>query len=125
MAEPTIVAIATPPGRGAIGVVRLSGTQSHEIVKRLTQRTSAFEARYATLSKIYDGDELLDEGLVILFPEGASYTGEESVEIYAHGSPYVLERLVACCLETGAQAAGPGEFTQRAFLNGRIDLSQA
>jgi tRNA modification GTPase len=121
----TIAAIATPPGRGAVGIVRLSGPASESIARRLARREAPFEARKATLVKLHDGEETLDEAIVVFFPEGGSYTGENSIEFQAHGSPYVLERIVALCLEAGAEPAPPGEFTRRAFLNGNLDLAQA
>ncbi|PIP84735.1 MAG: tRNA uridine-5-carboxymethylaminomethyl(34) synthesis GTPase MnmE [Elusimicrobia bacterium CG_4_9_14_3_um_filter_62_55] len=125
MRSRTIVAIATPPGRGAVGIVRVSGPRADAIARSLTRRGKAFVPRKASLVRIYDGDAPLDEALVVFFPANASYTGEDSVEFQTHGSPYILERLVALCLASGAHSAGPGEFTQRAFLNGRLDLSQA
>jgi tRNA modification GTPase len=120
----TIVAIATPPGRGGIGVVRLSGTEAHAIAQRLTMHDDPFEPRHATFTKVRATDAI-DQAIVIYFPAPASYTGDDVVEISAHGSPVVLRAIVAAAIDSGARHAEPGEFTLRAFLNGRIDLMQA
>jgi tRNA modification GTPase len=120
----TIVAIATPPGRGGIGVVRLSGTEAHAIAQRLTMHDDPFEPRHATFTKVRATDAI-DQAIVIYFPTPASYTGDDVVEISAHGSPVVLRAIVAAAIDSGARHAEPGEFTLRAFLNGRIDLMQA
>ncbi len=126
--EDTIVAIATPPGRGGIGVVRLSGTQAVEIASglvRLAKQSAA--AQRSTLGKFVDPQtgKVLDEVVVTFYRRPHSYTGEDVVEISGHGSPVILRHLVQCCLDRGARAAEPGEFSMRAFLNGRIDLTQA
>ncbi|NDY95165.1 tRNA uridine-5-carboxymethylaminomethyl(34) synthesis GTPase MnmE [Wenzhouxiangella limi] len=120
----TICAIATPPGRGGVGVIRLSGPDSLSIAERISG--SLPPARTASLRAFRDdaGREI-DRGLVLLFPGPASFTGEDVVEFQAHGSPVVLELLTAACLAAGARRAGPGEFSQRAFLNERMDLAQA
>ncbi|MGD0922892.1 MAG: tRNA uridine-5-carboxymethylaminomethyl(34) synthesis GTPase MnmE [Terriglobia bacterium] len=126
--EDTIVAIATPAGRGGIGVVRLSGEQAIEIVSGLIRFPKLpLETQHATLGAFHDphSGRALDEVVVTCFPRPHSYTAEDVVEISCHGSPVVLKFLVECCLERGARAAEPGEFTLRAFLNGRIDLTQA
>jgi tRNA modification GTPase len=123
--EDTIVAIATPPGRGGIGVVRLTGRAGRAIVGALTGRGS-FEPRYATLTTIASADgSPIDQAIVTVFPSPHSYTGEDVVEISAHGSPVVLEAIVAAAVAAGARLANPGEFTLRAHLNGRLDLVQA
>jgi tRNA modification GTPase len=116
----TIVAIATPPGRGGIGVVRLSGPAARSIGCVLTGRT-AFRPRHATLARVAS----IDDTIVTLFPAPASYTGEDVIELSAHGSPVVLRAIVGAAMREGARLAEPGEFTLRAFLNGRIDLTQA
>jgi tRNA modification GTPase len=184
----TIVAIATPPGRGGIGVVRLSGPDAHAIAERLTGRHERLRPRYATLATIrsreneitvglkpdttFDraapagvvsafsvtaptqstptdavvvsgvnqtvsasvvvstlrrtsSDSAIDQAIVTYFPAPASYTGDEVVEISAHGSPVVLKAIVSAAIDGGARLAEPGEFTLRAFVNGRIDLPQA
>ncbi len=121
----TIVAIATPPGRGGIGVVRLSGPRAQAIVIVLCRRTSAFQPRHATFTTIRLGAGVVDQAIVTCFPRPHSYTGDDVVEISAHGSPVILEAIVAAAIHAGARLAEPGEFTLRAFLNGRIDLPQA
>jgi tRNA modification GTPase len=123
--DDTIVAIATPPGRGGIGVVRLSGSRSADIAKTLTRR-DAFEPRHATLTTVHAQDgRPIDQAVVTRFPAPHSYTGEDVVEISAHGSPVVLQAIVAAAIAAGARLANPGEFTFRAYLRGRIDLVQA
>ena len=117
----TIVAIATPRGRGALGMVRLSGDQSISIATALTDRTRGFEPRYATLCRVRG----IDEVVVTVFRSPASFTGEDSVEITAHGSPVVLDAIVSAAVSQGARLARPGEFTLRAVLHGRRDLVQA
>ncbi len=124
--QDTIVAIATPLGRGGIGVVRLSGPQALEIAEqlcRLRHPLAAGRARFAEL--LDDSGEVLDEGVVTLFAAPRSYTSEDVVEISAHGSPVLLDGLLRNCVARGARLANPGEFTQRAFLSGRLDLTQA
>lgn len=127
-AEETIVAISTPPGRGGLGVVRLSGSRAVEIARRLIKLPKpALETQHAYVGSFAPSDpgQALDQVVVTCFRAPHSYTGEEVVEISCHGAPVVLQHLVECCLEQGARAAEPGEFTMRAFLNGRIDLTQA
>ncbi|RFF26782.1 MULTISPECIES: tRNA uridine-5-carboxymethylaminomethyl(34) synthesis GTPase MnmE [unclassified Wenzhouxiangella] len=120
----TIVAIATPPGQGGVGVVRLSGPDSRAIAEKLGGKLPS--PRNASLRTLRaPGGETLDSGLVIVFPGPNSFTGEDVVELQGHGSPVVLEMMVAACVELGARRAGPGEFSQRAFLNDRMDLAQA
>ena len=128
----TIVAIATPPGRGGIGVVRLSGPESLRVAQTLTGRTEAFEPRRATLARVLgvqdDGTArgaAIDQAIITCFPAPHSYTGEDVAEISAHGSPVLLQEIVASAMRAGARLAQPGEFTLRAFLNGRLDLVQA
>ena len=123
----TIVAIATPPGRGGIGIVRLSGPDATRIAEpmlRLRNPLAHAQARFADVLDL-DTQEKLDEAVVTFFAEPHSYTGEDVVEVAAHGSPVILETLVRQALQGGAHLAAPGEFTQRAFLSGRIDLTQA
>ncbi len=123
----TIVAIATPPGRGGIGIVRLSGAEATRIAEpmlRLRNPLAPAQARFADLLDL-ETQEKLDEGVVTFFAAPHSYTGEDVVEVAAHGSPVILETLVRQALRGGARLAAPGEFTQRAFLSGRIDLTQA
>ena len=130
----TIAAISTPPGRGGIGIVRLSGPQAAAIATKLTRLRLPLEHGRARLADVLDGaaDEneernaaRIDEALVTLFAAPNSYTGEDVVEVAAHGSPVVLELLLRRAMDLGARLAEPGEFTQRAFLAGRIDLTQA
>ncbi len=128
----TIAAISTPPGRGGIGIVRLSGPQAASIavqLVRLRHPLEVFEHAHARLADVLDaaGDDAtrIDEALVTFFAAPRSYTSEDLVEIATHGSPVVLELLLRRALELGARLAEPGEFTQRAFLSGRLDLTQA
>ncbi len=122
----TIVAIATPPGRGGIGIVRLSGHDALAIGRALIARDRPVTPRYATFTEIRTkAGATIDHGIVTYFPAPASYTGEDVVEISAHGSPVVLRGIVAAVMERGARLAEPGEFTLRAYLNGRMDLMQA
>jgi tRNA modification GTPase len=123
--DDTIVAIATPPGRGGIGVVRVSGPDAERIANGLSRR-AAFEPRHATLSTLWAPDGTsIDRVVVTRFPAPYSYTGEDVVELSAHGSPVVLDAIVAAAVAAGARLANPGEFTLRAYLHGRIDLVQA
>ena len=126
--EDTIVAVATPPGRGGLGVVRLSGIQAVEITTNLIRFSKLpLEIQRATLGDFCDpqGGRILDQVVVTWFQRPHSYTAEDVVEISCHGAPVILKYLVECCLERGARVAEPGEFTLRGFLNGRIDLTQA
>lgn len=127
IAQETIVAISTPPGRGGIGIVRLSGPHALEMVQELVRMESALEHARARLAEVVDPEsaQTIDEAVVTYFGRPHSYTGEDLVEIAAHGSPVVLEMMVRAALRAGARLARPGEFTERAFLSGRIDLTQA
>jgi tRNA modification GTPase len=120
----TIVAIATPPGRGGIGVVRLSGPDAAAISRQLLAHDGPLVPRHATFTTVR-ADALTDHVVATYFPAPASYTGDDVVELSAHGSPVVLHAIVAAGIACGARPAEPGEFTLRAFLNGRIDLMQA
>jgi tRNA modification GTPase len=120
----TIVAIATPPGRGGIGVVRVSGEKAHAVALALMSRVRALEPRRATLGKVR-ATGAADHVVTTFFPAPRSYTGEDVVEISAHGSPVVLRGIVSGAIGAGARLAEPGEFTLRAYLNGRMDLMQA
>jgi len=120
----TIAAIATPKGVGAISIVRLSGENALEIAKKLTKKD--LKPRYATLSKLYDyNNELIDIGLVIYFKAPHSFTGEDVVEFQCHGGYAVSKLILDTLFKYGVKPAEPGEFTKRAFLNGKIDASQA
>jgi tRNA modification GTPase len=125
--EDTIVALATPPGISAIGVIRVSGTAAIPIVNRLFPSKDLEQQTSHSLHVgiIREGDEELDEAVVSLYRSPRSYTGEDIVEISCHGSPYVQERVIQAILRQGARLARAGEFTQRAFLNGKLDLVQA
>ncbi len=125
----TIVAISTPPGRGGIGIVRLSGPEAASIAAQLVSLRHPLEAGRARLADVLedaraDGTKI-DEAMVTFFAAPHSYTTEDVVEIAAHGSPVVLELLLRRAMDLGARMAMPGEFTQRAFLSGRLDLTQA
>ncbi len=120
----TIAAIATPNGIGAISIVRLSGPDALNIAKKLTNKD--FKPRHATLSKVYNtNNELIDIALVIYFKAPHSFTGEDIVEFQCHGGVVVSRLILEEVLKLGARIANPGEFTKRAFLNGKIDASQA
>ncbi len=125
--DDTIVAISTPPGRGGIGVVRLSGPEARAIAAPMLRLKRPLEAGRAVFGELIDptGGERLDEVVVTYFEKPHSYTTDDVVEISAHGSPVLLRRVVELALERGARLAEPGEFTMRAFLNGRLDLTQA
>lgn len=122
----TIAAIATPPGRGAIGTVRLAGNRSREILSAVVKLSSSPVSRRAYLGQLVDSDgSVIDEVLATCFQAPHSYTGDDVAEISCHGSPVILNHCLRRVVECGARLADPGEFTFRAFLNGRIDLVQA
>ena len=123
----TIVALATPPGIGAIGVIRISGKDAFKIVNELFPSKDLFEEAPNTLHVGYlkHRDLVLDEVILSLFKSPRSYTGEDVIEISCHGSPFIQQQVINACVEKGARLAKPGEFTQRAFLNGKLDLAQA
>jgi tRNA modification GTPase len=132
--EDTIVAVATPPGRGGIGVIRLSGPRALELATSLVTHRGPLMPRHATFTTVHVPDvdsgagsaaRAVDHAVVTFFPAPASYTGDDVVELSTHGSPVVLHSVVAASVRAGARLANPGEFTLRAFLNGRIDLPQA
>lgn len=123
MHHDTIAAIATPAGRGAIAVVRLSGPQALEVCRHHIDRTPA--PRQACFTSFHVGGDRLDEVIVVHYAAPHSYTGEEVVEISCHGSTYIQQALLAALIDDGCRLAEPGEFTRRAFLNGRLNLSQA
>ncbi len=119
-----ICAIATPPGRGGIGVVRVSGGDLTALVSGLIGKP--LKPRYATFADFRDAqDEPIDQGIALYFPAPHSFTGEHVVELQGHGGPAVMQALIQRCVELGARLAKPGEFTQRAYLNGKLDLAQA
>ena len=127
--DDTIVAIATPPGRGGIGVVRLSGSEARNIARPMLRLAHGhdFEAGRAHFGELIDPatGERIDEVVATFFAKPHSYTTDDVVEISCHGSPVVLRHVVEMAINAGARLAEPGEFTMRAFLNGRIDLTQA
>lgn len=122
----TIAAIATPPGRGGVGVIRISGPQAENITSRLCSSDKPLQPRHAQYTGFLDADgTLLDSGLVLFFPAPASYTGEDVTEFHAHGSPVLLRALLERVFALGARQADPGEFTRRAVHNGKLHLEQA
>ncbi|HEY5406324.1 MAG TPA: tRNA uridine-5-carboxymethylaminomethyl(34) synthesis GTPase MnmE [Ginsengibacter sp.] len=123
----TIVAIATPPGIGAIGVIRLSGNRSFEIINKLfpSKDLSTQPANTIHVGFVKDGDKVIDEVVISIFRSPSSYTGEDVIEISCHGSPYIQQKIINALIHYGARLAKAGEFTQRAFLNGKLDLTQA
>ena len=124
----TIVAIATPAGRGGLGVIRISGPDASQIAADLVGRDKPFKARHATFARIDVASGFSrtgDQVVITVFPNPHSYTGEDVAEISAHGSPVVLASLLRRAMAAGARLAEPGEFTLRAFLNGKLDLVQA
>lgn len=125
--DDTIVALATPPGIGAIGVIRLSGSGAFEIVNGLFPSKDLLQQASHTIHVGYLklGDTNLDEVVVSLFKGPRSYTGEDVVEVSCHGSPFIQQQVIDAFISTGARLAKPGEFTLRAFLNGKLDLAQA
>lgn len=124
MATETIAAIATPPGIGGVGIVRVSGPLAPTLARAITGRELA--PRTASFCRFRGADGgLLDEGVALLFPAPRSYTAEDVLELQGHGGPVVMDLLLRRCLELGARLARPGEFTERAFLNGKLDLAQA
>src|SRR4051794_3896757 len=125
--DDTIVAIATPPGRGGIGVVRLSGNEARAIARPMLRLAHELEAGHAHFGELIDPatGERIDEVVVTFFAKPHSYTTDDVVEISCHGSPVVLRHVVEMAIAAGARLADPGEFTMRAFLKGRIDLTQA
>jgi len=127
--QETIAALATPPGEGALAVIRISGPQSLVVADAVFQGTkspSNIQERNLTFGRIIDAKgEVIDEVLLTVFKNPRSYTGEDLVEISGHGGSFVASRVLAAVLEAGARMARPGEFTERAFLNGKLDLTQA
>lgn len=121
----TIAAISTPPGEGAIAVIRLSGPEALPILREVFRGSGALVPRRATCGEIVSGGQTLDQVLVTTFSAPASYTGEDMAEIGCHGGILLAASLLELVLRHGARAAEPGEFTQRAFLNGKLDLSRA
>ncbi len=120
----TIAALATAPGRGGVGIIRLSGAKSLAIVEEIIQQTP--KPRYAHYVPFFDKENhTIDSGIVLYFPAPHSFTGEEVVELQGHGGPVVMDMLLQRVFSLGAEAAKPGEFSERAFLNDKLDLAQA
>lgn len=125
MSEETIVAIATPPGKGGVGILRISGPKAYSIALELNGQKK-LQPRFASYCNFYKADkELIDQGLMLYFKAPHSFTGEDVIEIQGHGSPVVLDVLTKESVALGARLARPGEFSERAFLNDKIDLTQA
>lgn len=125
--DDTIVALATPQGVGAIGIIRLSGNKAFEIANDLFPSKNLLQQASHTLHVgfIVHNNKLLDEVVVSLYKNPKSYTGEDVIEISCHGSPYIMQQILEACIDKGARLARAGEFTQRAFLNKKLDLAQA
>ena len=124
----TIVAISTPPGNGGIGIVRMSGKEAFNIIEKIfvpknKSEIKGYSIKYGNI--IDDNKNIIDEVLVSYFVSPKSYTTENMCEINTHGNNIILKKILELCIKNGANLAEPGEFTKRAFLNGRIDLSQA
>lgn len=126
MLQDTIAAIATPPGTGGVGIIRISGHNAFKIIQILTNRTAPWPPYSLTPATIYDTvkKEPLDQVIIGSYHAPHSYTGENTIEINCHGSYFLTNKLLTECLQAGARLAKPGEFTRRAFLNGKLDLTQ-
>lgn len=121
----TIAAVATPPGRGGVAIIRVSGPHVLTIIPQLL-KTTTLTPRHAAYHSFYDANgEVLDEGIAIYFPNPHSFTGEDVLELHGHGGPVVVDQLLQCILNLNVRLARPGEFSERAFLNGKMDLAQA
>ena len=118
-----ICAIATPPGQGGVGIVRLSGEGAHTIAAQLCKKPLI--SRTAVYTDFFDAEEMLDNGLALWFPGPNSFTGEDVVELQGHGGPVIQHRILNALCQRGARLARPGEFSERAFMNGKLDLAQA
>ncbi len=122
--QETIVAISTPPGYGGIGIVRLSGLLAYNIALEITH-IKQLKSRLVNYVNFYDDNIIIDIGIILYFQAPHSFTGEDVIEFQGHGSPIILDNLVQVCVKLGARIANPGEFSERAFLNNKIDLTQA
>ncbi len=125
MTSDTVVAIATPPGRGGVGIIRLSGALAYAIALQISNRQKLLPRQAVFCSFYSTNNKLIDQGLILYFKAPHSFTGEDVIEFQAHGSPIVLDMLVHECISYGARLAKPGEFSERAFLNNKMDLAQA
>lgn len=125
MIDDTITAISTPAGLGGIGIVRMSGKKSSEIIKNFFSVKKKLESHKVYFGKIFEDENIIDTVLVLYLQAPKSFTGEDTIEIHCHGNSYILNKVLELCIKYGARLAKNGEFTQRAFLNGKIDLTQA
>jgi len=125
MTTDTIIALSTPPGVAALAVIRLSGPESRVIIDLLSPEKIEWRARHAVYRTLLNGKEVLDDVVLTFWQAPHSYTGEDTVEISCHGNPHLVEKILQACLGRGARTARPGEFTQRAFLNDKLSLTQA
>ncbi len=125
--DDTIVALATPPGISAIGVIRLSGKEAFTIINKLFSSKNLDDqpSHSIHVGFLKNGETIIDEVVVSIYKKPRSFTGEDLVEVSGHGSPYILQQIIDACIQNGARLAKAGEFTQRAFLNGKMDLAQA
>lgn len=128
--EKTIAAISTANGVGGMGVIRISGENAKGVAQKVfrsvsDKKISEMAGYTASYGKIYDGEEMIDEAVVLVFQAPHSYTGEDVVEISCHGGLYITKRVLRAVLKNGAVSAEPGEFTKRAFLNGKLGLTEA
>ncbi|MCA1773465.1 MAG: tRNA uridine-5-carboxymethylaminomethyl(34) synthesis GTPase MnmE [Halomonas sp.] len=121
--QDTIVALATPPGRGGVGIIRVSGPACRDIAVAMLGHCPA--PRYAHYGAFMGAENSIDEGLALLFPDPHSFTGEDVLELQGHGGPVIMDMLLERCVQLGARLARPGEFSERAFLNDKLDLAQA
>ncbi|SDS66290.1 tRNA modification GTPase [Halopseudomonas sabulinigri] len=119
----TIAALATAPGQGGVGIIRVSGPAALSIAKQIARREP--QPRHAHYGPFWSGEQALDQGLTLFFPGPHSFTGEDVLELQGHGGPVVMDLLLKACLAAGARQARPGEFSERAFLNDKLDLAQA
>ena len=119
----TIAALATAPGQGGVGIIRVSGPAALVIARQIARREP--RPRYAHYGSFWSGEQALDQGLTLFFPGPHSFTGEDVLELQGHGGPVVMDLLLKACLAAGARQARPGEFSERAFLNDKLDLAQA
>lgn len=119
----TIAAIATPPGQGGVGIVRISGPAALQVAQQISRISP--KPRHAHYGAFWKGDAALDQGLTLFFPGPHSFTGEDVLELHGHGGPVVMDMLLKACLDCGVRQARPGEFSERAFLNDKLDLTQA
>lgn len=125
MTAETIVALSTPPGVAALAVIRLSGPESHAIIDSLVSTSIDWKPGHAVYRTLTHRQEILDDVVLTFWKAPHSYTGEDTMEISCHGNPHIVESILRACLELGARTARPGEFTQRAFLNDKLSLTQA